>query len=72
MTSLNKQGKLAQNHQFSCLFNTRVETRLETAVGKMALAAFLLALLGLSPAANAATWSYSGKFGYKMLEISHN
>jgi len=31
----------------------------ETALGKMALSAFLLALLGLSPMASAASWNYS-------------
>ena len=30
----------------------------------MALAAFLLALLGLSPMASAATWNYTGKLCY--------
>ena len=34
----------------------------ETAIRKMALAAFLLVILGLSPMASAADWSYSGKF----------
>ena len=35
-----------------------------TSVEKMALAAFLLALLGLVPMASSASWNYSGKLCY--------